>query len=112
MTIVVDIAPEAQVELARKAAEHGRAIEAYAAKLLGQAAHLPGGAGRLSQDRLEYTLLEMAQFSHRIPSLPDEALTRESLYQDHYCSRFFRMRLIFLLPCRTATTCTGTVSGR
>jgi hypothetical protein len=32
---------------------------------------------------VQTTLREMAQFSHRIPSLPDEAFTRESLYRDH-----------------------------
>jgi hypothetical protein len=45
--------------------------------------HLPAGASRLNQDRLENTLREMAQFSHKIPALPDAAFTRESLYQDH-----------------------------
>lgn len=83
MTITVDITPEAQAELARQAAAYGRAIEAYAASLLEEAAHLPGSESRLSRDRLENTLREMAQFSHKIPSLPDEAFTRESLYQDH-----------------------------
>ena len=83
MTITVNIAPEVQAELARQAAAHGRAVEAYAASLLEEAAHLPAGADRLSQDRLENTLREMAQFSHKIPALPDEAFTRESLYQDH-----------------------------
>jgi hypothetical protein len=38
---------------------------------------------RLNRDRFETTLQEMARFSHKIPSLPDEAFTRESLYQDH-----------------------------
>jgi hypothetical protein len=80
MTITVDITPEAQAELARQAAAQGRAIEAYVASLLEEAAHLPAG---LSQGRLENALLEMSQFSHKIPSLPDEAFTRESLYQDH-----------------------------
>ena len=83
MTITVDIAPKVQAELARQAAAHGRAIEAYAAILLEEAAGLPADANRLSQGGLETTLLEMAQFSHKIPSLPDEAFTRESLYQDH-----------------------------
>jgi len=83
MTITVDITPEVQAELARQAAAHGRAIESYAASLLEEAVHPPAGANRLSQDRLENTLREMAQFSHKIPSLPDEAFTRESLYQDH-----------------------------
>jgi hypothetical protein len=83
MTITVDIAPEVQAELARQAAAGGWAIEAYAASLLEGAARLPGGAGRLSQDRLENTLREMAEFSYKIPVLPDEAFTRESLYRDH-----------------------------
>jgi hypothetical protein len=83
MTITVDITPEVQAELARQAATHGRAVEAYAAILLEEAVHLPAGAHRLSQERLENTLREMAQFSHKIPALPDEAFTRESLYRDH-----------------------------
>jgi hypothetical protein len=83
MTITLDITPEAQAELARLAAAHGRAVELYAALLLEEAVHPPAGAGRLSQDRLEETLREMAQFSSKIPSLPDAAFTREGLYQDH-----------------------------
>jgi hypothetical protein len=83
MTIAVDITPETQAELARQAAAQGRAIEAYVASLLEEAAHLPASHASLSLDRLENALLEMAQFSHKIPSLPDEAFTCESLYQDH-----------------------------
>jgi hypothetical protein len=41
MTITVDIRPEVQAELARQAAAHGRALEAYAASLLEEAAHVP-----------------------------------------------------------------------
>lgn len=41
MTITVDITPEVQAELARRAAAQGRAIETYAASLLEEAAHLP-----------------------------------------------------------------------
>ena len=32
---------------------------------------------------LTTTLQELAQFSHKIPLLPDEAFSRESLYRDH-----------------------------
>jgi hypothetical protein len=69
--------------LARQAAASGRAIEAYAASLLEEAVHVPASEGKLSQGRLENTLRDMAEFSHKIPSLPDEAFTRESLYLDH-----------------------------
>jgi hypothetical protein len=72
MTITLDITPEVQAELARRAAAQGRALEAYAAGLIEEAAHLPA-PGRLTQDRLESTLRDMAQFSRKIPSLPDES---------------------------------------
>jgi plasmid stability protein len=41
MTITVNIRPEIEAELARQAAAHGRAVEAYAASLLEEAVHLP-----------------------------------------------------------------------
>jgi hypothetical protein len=83
VTITVDITPEVEAELARQATARGRAVEAHAAALLEEALHLPERVERLRQDRLENTLREMAQFSHRIPALPEEAFTRESLYRDH-----------------------------
>ena len=83
VTITVDIRPEVQAELARQAAAQGRAVEAYAASLLEEAVQVPGGARRLDQERLENTLREMAQFSQKIPSLPDEAFTSDSLYRYH-----------------------------
>jgi hypothetical protein len=41
ITITVDIRPEVQAELARQAAAQGRALEAYAAGLVEDAAHVP-----------------------------------------------------------------------
>lgn len=41
MNITLDIRPELQAELARQAAAEGRALEAYAASLLEEAAHVP-----------------------------------------------------------------------
>jgi hypothetical protein len=41
MSITVDITPEAEAELTRQAASQGRALEAYAASLLEDAAHVP-----------------------------------------------------------------------
>jgi plasmid stability protein len=82
MTITVAITPEVQAELARQAAAHGRAVEAYAASILEAAMHLPGGGAKPSADRIDNILREIAQFSHKIPSLPDEAFTRESIYRD------------------------------
>jgi hypothetical protein len=83
MTIIVDIRPEVQAELSRQAAAHGVDIGAYAASLLEEAAHVPSASKTISQSELENTLQELAQFSQKIPSLPDEAFSRESLYRDH-----------------------------
>ena len=83
MTIIIDIKPEVQAELTRQAAAHGVDIGSYAASLLEEAVHIPAGAKTLSESQLDSTLQELAQFSHKIPSLPDEAFSRESLYRDH-----------------------------
>ncbi len=39
--MTIDIRPEVEAELARRAALHGRPVEAYAATLLEEAVHLP-----------------------------------------------------------------------
>jgi hypothetical protein len=83
MSIIIDIKPEVQEELSRQAAAHGVDIGAYAATLLEEAAHLAAGSKTLSQEQLDKTLQELAQFSQKIPLLPDAAFSRESLYQDH-----------------------------
>jgi len=44
MTITLDITSELQAELARLAAAHGSALEAYAATLLAEAVHAPEDA--------------------------------------------------------------------
>ena len=83
MTIIINVKPEVQAELSRQAAAHGVDIDAYAASLLEEAAQVSVGSKKLSQDQLDRTLQELAQFSHKIPLLPDEAFSRESLYRDH-----------------------------
>jgi hypothetical protein len=83
MTIIIDIKPEVQAELSRQAAAHGVDIVAYAASLLEEAAQIPSPAKRLNQDQLDETLRELAQFSRKIPLLPDEAFSRENLYRDY-----------------------------
>jgi len=83
MTITLDISPEAEAELLRQAASQGVAVEAHAASLLEEAVHLPAMPSKFSRERLEITLREMAQFSEKIPMWPDEAFSRENLYQVH-----------------------------
>lgn len=51
MTIIVDVKPEVQAELARQAAAQGRAVEAYAASLLEGAIHTPSATSVRAFDR-------------------------------------------------------------
>jgi len=82
MSMIISINPEAQAELTCQAKVHGVRPEASAARLLEEAVHL-GAAKKLTSDRLDCVLQELAQYSHKIPRLPDEAFTREGIYQDH-----------------------------
>ena len=84
MTITVDIKPEVQAELAAQAAARGLDVPAYAAAILEQAARpAPLEPKNRSLEEFEKTLDRIAQFSHKIPLLPDEAFSRENLYRDH-----------------------------
>jgi hypothetical protein len=82
MSMIVNIKPEAEAELTRQAKSHGVQPEDYAANLLEEAVHL-GAAKKLTTDQLDRTLQELAQYSYKIPALPDHAFTREGLYRDH-----------------------------
>src|SRR6516164_9575827 len=70
MSIIINIKPEAEAELTRQAKAHGIQPEAYAAALLEEAVHT-GASKMLTSDQLDRTLRELAQFSHKIPLLPD-----------------------------------------
>ena len=83
MTITINIKPEVEAELARQAAVRGMDVPEYATTLLEAAARPPRAEKSRSLEEFEKTLDRIAQFSDKIPVLPDEALSRESLYQDH-----------------------------
>jgi hypothetical protein len=53
MTIIINIKPEVQEELSRQAAAHGVDVSSYAASLLEEAAHVPTGSKKLSQEQLD-----------------------------------------------------------
>jgi hypothetical protein len=83
MSMLIEIKPEVEAELSRQAAAQGIDVNAYVASRLEEAAQIPAGSKTLNNSDLGATLRELAQFSEKIPLLPDEALSRESLYQDH-----------------------------
>ena len=84
MTITIKIKPEIEAELARQAEVHGMDVPAYAASLLEQAAKpSQPHTNDHSLEEFEKSLDRMAQFSDKIPALPDEAFSRESIYRHH-----------------------------
>ena len=59
-------------------------VPAYLAIILEQAAQPASLEPKnRSLEEFEETLDRIAHFSHKIPVLPDEAFSRENLYQDH-----------------------------
>ena len=80
MTITINIKPEVEAELARQAEVRGMDVPAYAATLLEQATQpTQQEVTDRSIEEFEKTLDRIAQFSDKIPALPDEAFSRESL---------------------------------
>ena len=59
MSLTLDIKPEVQAELARKAAAQGRAVEAVAAALLEEAVHLPAAVSSGAQEAQACNLIEL-----------------------------------------------------
>ena len=80
MTIPIQI-PD---ELARQAARRVLDIAQYIDQILQAAAKpvLPRSP-RLTQAELDAVLDGLAEFSDKIPILPDSAFTREAIYSDH-----------------------------
>lgn len=73
-------------ELAAQAQAQGLTPESYVEKLVAEQAATPrgyGAGGRLTREEFEASLDRLAQFSDKIPLLPDEAFSRESMYEDH-----------------------------
>lgn len=97
MSIHVDLTPEEEEEaqLRQRAAQRGTALEDLVAEII-RAQILPstnGGKDMLPPvvdeqgvshpERLEAVHQYFVRSSVGLPSLPDDALTREVLYQDH-----------------------------
>ena len=80
MTIPIQI-PD---ELARQAARRVLDIAQYIDQILQAAAKpvLPRSP-RLTQAEIDAVLDGLAEFSDKIPILPDSAFTREAIYSDH-----------------------------
>lgn len=95
MAIRIELTPEEEEQLRRRATSQGVRPEELLAQLVraqlmptgnGDQAFLPpvlDEQGVFHPDRLEAIHRFFARASNGLPSLPDEALTRKALYQDH-----------------------------
>lgn len=73
-------------ELAAEVQAQGLTPESYVEKLVAERSATPrgyGAGGRLTREEFEASLDRLAQFSDKIPLLPIEAFSRESMYEDH-----------------------------
>ena len=82
MEITINIGPEAKAELARQASVYGMELSAFAAILLEHIVR-PRLKTSRTMEEFEQTLDRIAQFSDKIPVLPDQAFSRENFYPDH-----------------------------
>jgi hypothetical protein len=85
--LYVELAPEIEKRLVAAARAEGLAPETYASRLIAASIDARTDAliseKHLSQEELDAVLDRLASRGDNMPHLPDEAYTRESLYQDH-----------------------------
>ncbi len=79
MQIEIQLRPEIAALLAAEAQARGLALDRYIeAKLNGNISPLPPGK-KLSHEEFQASLDALARYSDKIPLLPDEAFSRESI---------------------------------
>ena len=83
MVITLELSPEIEASLAAQAQARGLDLDAYVKSLLKQQAVAEDSQQNLSLAQFEAELDALARHSAKIPLLPLEALTRESIYRDH-----------------------------
>ena len=84
MTITLELTPHVAASLAAQAQARGVSLDTYVRNLIeAQAAAVDHREPPMPLERFEAELDALAADSETLPYLPAEALTRESLYQDH-----------------------------
>ncbi len=82
--IQVELKPEIEAQLVAEAHAEGVEPSVYAGNVLERVYLRGGGAHKPSRspEEVRAWLDSMAQFSDKIPQLPEDAFTRESFYRD------------------------------
>jgi hypothetical protein len=82
--IQVELKPEIEARLVAEARANGVELSVYAGAVI-ERAYLSGNGARKpprNPEEVRAWLDSLAQFSDKIPQLPEEAFKRESFYQD------------------------------
>ena len=82
MALILQLRPDLEETLSEQARARGLSLEEYVQSLLEQQLY-PSRKPRLTMEEFRAALDELAEYSHKIPDLPDEAFTREGIYRDH-----------------------------
>jgi hypothetical protein len=84
MTITLELTPHVAASLVAQAQARGVSLDTYVRNLIeAQAAAVDHREQPMPLEPFEAELDALAADSETLPSLPAEALTRESFYQDH-----------------------------
>ena len=84
--IQIELQPETEASYTAAAQRRGLTVEQYIAeKLEAEVVRAPEQEKDIAAEleKLEIFFKEFAKYSHEIPVLSDEAITRESIYGDH-----------------------------
>ena len=80
--IQIELSPEMEERLADAARARGLQPDDYASQIIASSVRLTEQKQPSAED-LERFFVALATHSTKIPDLPDEAYSRESIYQDH-----------------------------
>jgi hypothetical protein len=80
VTITIQLTPELEAALQARAVEQGVSLRDYVQSVIAQLATTERRP-RVALEELDAALDEMAEDSDKIPVLPAEAYTRESIYK-------------------------------
>lgn len=83
MALVLQLPPDLEQTLQEQAKAHGLSLAEYVQSLLEKQSTLHSRRPKLSPEQFEANLDALTQFADKIPDLPLEALSRESIYRDH-----------------------------
>ena len=83
MSITLELPPEIEEVLTAQARARGLQLDVYVRVLIEERAATAHRVHTMTPAEVDAELDELARDSEKLPYLPPEALTRESIYKDH-----------------------------